>query len=403
MERNSEERAQEQGVKSSAVLATERLERIPNIDGQLVEDVATYFEARPPINPDFSPDIVRDILLLPTANQPAALTAFKQDLFAQQEALAAYAVILDSSLTRNPDLKPRVFRAVLDEFTKRYAFTEEQVNTIATIFKDYVNTRHKALLAMRLYENSLDLVELLTKVRLPEGACRVEHSRLAVVITANARTAQQLYSNVTDIAADAVFPEFGFTGEGPLGIQYIVINQDVSEDPAVHSKTIAHEEQHILNTLIARATDEVSLPNIEETITPLHIAQPEYLASLLEEYRAEAYSAVKDELFAIYATEVTAVDANTFLRYGAYDYLEIARNHIESLTSDRELLQRMNERLLVVEYNETVRASVVAIAGLLAAGITERAAIALLSAEPFEQWPHVCERILAAQALVGGI
>ncbi|HEY4523630.1 MAG TPA: hypothetical protein VJK04_02035 [Candidatus Paceibacterota bacterium] len=222
-----------------------------DFDQLLSFDFQERLRDNPPIESVFSPEneLVK-IKNLPREKKKGALAPFKENLARQREALATCRVFIERSVEFNHDIPREKLVGLIEKFTTRYGFSDQQKQTAEQLIDRYYENRQKVLEVRQRFEDNHELVNKLTGVNLgKDEKITLSVGPMTIDIDTDGFNAGRLYEKAEQPIIGFKYGGFASQSVGETPVYYVVINQDKwirtkgYNDPT-GEKTRMHEYEH---------------------------------------------------------------------------------------------------------------------------------------------------------------
>jgi len=379
-----------------------------DFDQLLTFDFQEQLKDTPPIEGIFSPEEeLAKIKSLPKEQRREALTAFKENLAQQREALAALRVFIERSIEFNHDVPREKLMGLIEKFGVQYGFDGRQRQISEQLIDEYYENRQKVLEVRQQFADDHELVNELTGVNLgKDEKLDVTVGPMSIDIDTEGFNAGRLYEKADKPIIGFQYGGFASQSVGENPVYYVVINQDQwirtkgYNDPT-GEKTRMHEYEHQKNKLFRRVFENQGVPQSlwgykgEQDPETKRIT----LENFFSESRTAALERAKDEITAcLYDRTLPQLQhqlGSLFFeqKNDPYDYLAYLRNW--EVFKDDTFYQETAQRMLVQEYRETIQRAVDSYAELVNRGkYSIQEATALLTDKPLDDWPKTIKRLL---------
>ncbi|KND49329.1 MAG: hypothetical protein AB203_02940 [Parcubacteria bacterium C7867-008] len=348
-----------------------------------------------PLKEAFNPEEeLANISQLSREEKGRALRGFKEKLATQHAAWAAFRTDIENRIKENPDVAGSVFNDTLVAYADAYGFTKEQITLAAEIFEDYLATRAAVLKTRETYPDDRELVQKLTGIRVPEGTTvKVSIGAMNIDIVTNTRYMNMVYAQSKEM--DEPIEYGGLAWNRNVDGEHVPYNliSDEIEGDSVRVHEVQHQTNHLYRDFFEMEIDDIEMRSMR-LIYDMN-SDPTVRRTGLESYVSSRVTSAtrraKDEILA-YAADGTSAE-NTFKiltkKDGkAYDYLKDLREE----KSDDPIWLDVVPKKVVTEYEGVVKSGTEVFA-TLAHKFPRDEVIALLSAEPLEDWSRFMTRM----------
>ncbi|MEK7580136.1 MAG: hypothetical protein AAB465_00775 [Patescibacteria group bacterium] len=371
---------------------------------------------------------LQNIKKLPKNEQTEAFQEYKEKLIEQKENLAKMQEAIVALIRFNPDRSLDELIEKAQQFGDKFGFSEEQMETIKSNLRQY-SKRHNLVKELRQrFPKDNELFKTLFG-REPKGRIEI----IAGPIT--------LYFRCHDIDDYIYLFTYGFLKERELDAEKIefvkqtnaaklifliktkVGDQEIASPDLViienasaehefteeKQKTLLHEEQHAINSLLFPLRYNTSFPYLDlieaKTKIEKELAFKRYFRFLRERYDNRA----KDELLAYFKSGRAVEDILETLTCvseegGRYDYFDkdmqkqlveqIFKGSIEQTPELKQIINDMVQEIFVREYRQTIKSGLNAFVSLRERGYSLEQTIALFQQEPLTKWPKLAKRFM---------
>lgn len=359
------------------------------------------------------------IMHLPREERIRELESWKKQYNEQRVALASMQVEMENFVKNNKATNKEELLSILDKYSSKYSFTPDQNELAKTAIGIFLE-EHQAVHALR--EEYLNDKELFTKLfsNKPSGKITIEERPISLLVKCSNIID---YSKVHEVNKDTIekvkfilksifglYGSRGVTVRMPIPeIKGVVIGENLSQKSKID--IVAHEEQHAMYGLIARAYSRM---NTAEELNNQGNKKEEVEEGLLEDSQENIFLNIENEILAMYAGKESLSKAVTLIMFTNYldTYINIEiRNLLKGLTdaqddTDDEKVKQTQEQEVneVIEYLKSVEfrdkifnrllKNTNAIETMEDKGYSRQESIALFSHESFNDWPKFAERIV---------
>lgn len=380
-----------------------------DFDQLLSFDLQEQLQDNQPIEGVFSPkDELAKIKSLPREQRREAITAFKENLTRQREALATCRVLIERTIEFNHDTPREKLTGLVEQFSTQYGFHDRQKQIIEQLIDGYYENHQKVLKIRQQFTDDRELINELIGVNFGENEkIDVSVGPMTIDIDADGFNSGRLYERADKPVIGFKYGGFASQSVGENPVYYVVINKDkwISwvgyGDPSGQNRR-RHEYEHQKNKLFRAVFEHKDTPT--KLVGYAGEQDPETKKIILEDFfsanRTAALEQTKNEITAsLYDRDLPTLQKQLkeffFSGKGAcdYDYLGYLRN-CEKFKDD-PFYQETAQRMLVHEYRTIVESAVSSYSELINKGrYSTQEVTALLTDKPLADWPKTVRRLL---------
>jgi len=371
---------------------------------------------------------LQNIKKLPKDEQIEAFQEYKEKLIEQKENLAKIQEALVALIRFNPDRPLDELIEKAQQLGDKFGFSEEQMETIKSNLRQYSKIHNLVKELRQRFPKDNELFETLFG-REPKGRIEIIAGPITLYFRChNINDYAYLYNHSflekeepsdkqIDLAQKTGGAKLTFNIETKIEDQAsaspdLVIIENASEGHEFteeKQKTLLHEEQHAINSLLfplEHNTHYAYLDLIEaKTKTEKEMALKRYFRFLREGYDIK----VKNEIIAYFKVQRKTENILKYLTCaseedGLYDYFpkdkqkelteQIFKGSIEQTPELKQMINDMVQEIFVREYHQTIKSGLNAFVSLRDMGYSLEQVIALFQQEPLTKWPKLAKRFM---------